>query len=99
MVNAMSEDLRELTSPEKIAAAGERLYEPHRKALEAQSPGQFAVVDVLTGEVYVRQFPEEVLAHARSQAPNGVFHLIRIGSDSAYRVSHLLHGHSDRVLR
>lgn len=98
MVTVMPEELRDLTSPEKIAAAGERIYEQRRAELEVQAPGQFAVIDVLTGQIYVRQFPEEALATARGQAPTGVFHLVRIGSESAYRVSHLLHGNCDRPL-
>lgn len=96
----MSVNHPELSSPEEIAAAGEQLYnDRHRARLEREMPGYFAVIDVNTGEVYVRQFPEEAVAEARRIAPMGILHIIRIGSEAAYRVSHLLHGsRSNRTL-
>ena len=84
----MADDPRLLDSPDKIAEAGERYYnERHRTILEKSSLGQFVAVDVLTGEAYVGQFPEIALDTARKAAANGIFHLIRIGSPGAFRVS------------
>jgi hypothetical protein len=88
----MANSSEPLTSPQDIAAAGERIYaERHKQVLEREHPGQFAAVDVLTGEVYIGEYPEDALSTARQKAPNGVFHLLRIGSAGAYRVSHLLY--------
>jgi hypothetical protein len=93
MVTAMADDLKDLSSPAKIVGAGEKIYaERHQATLERDYPGQFAAIDVTTGEVYVERFPEEALDKARAATSTGIFHLIRIGSSGAYHVSHLLHG-------
>jgi hypothetical protein len=77
-----------LDSPGKIAEVGERIYADRYKAeLERTSLGQFVAIDVLTGKHYVAQFPEQALEKARAEATNGVFHLIRIGSPGAFKVS------------
>lgn len=81
-------DERLLDSPEKIAEAGERIYsEKYKAAYEQQHRGQYVAIDVLTDSVYLAQFPEEALDRARTAAPNGVFHLIRVGAPGAFRVS------------
>jgi hypothetical protein len=78
------------SAPAKIAEAGERIYaEKYQASLEGQHPGEFVVIDVLNGNPYVARFPEQALEQARSCAPMGVFHLIRIGSPGAFRVSHV----------
>lgn len=84
-----ADNLRALNTPDKIAEAGQRLYaERHQAQLEKDRSGQFVAIDVLTGEGYVAEFPEQALEHARKQAPNGVFHLIRIGAPGAFKVSY-----------
>lgn len=89
----MAEHLKDFTSPERIAEAGERLYaERYQVRLEREIPGQYVAIDVLSGEAYSGRYPEEALALAKTKAPTGLFHLIRVGSVGAYRVSHLLYG-------
>ena len=84
----MADDPRVLDSPEKIADEGQRLYdERHREGLEVEHRGQFVAIDVTTGNAYVARFPEQAIEEARTQAPNGVFHLIRIGAPGAFKVS------------
>lgn len=84
----MADDRKVLDSPEKIAEEGQRLYdERHRARLEVQHRGQFVAIDVTTGDAYTALYPEQALEEARSQAPNGVFHLIRIGAPGAFKVS------------
>jgi len=91
----MADDLTDRSSPEKIARAGEKIYaERHQAKLERECPGQFAAIDVVSGEAYVARFPEDAVDQARAAAPTGVFHLVKIGSSGAYHVSHLLHGHT-----
>jgi hypothetical protein len=84
----MSIDLRVLDSPEKIAEAGELIYsERYQAQLEPDRRGHFIAVDVTSGEGYVADYPEQALQKARAAAPNGIFHLIRIGAPGAFRVS------------
>ena len=88
MTAPMTDDTKALDTPERIAEAGERIYaERHKARLEAESRGYFAAINVLTGEVYVAQFPEQALEKARKAAPNGVFHLIRVGAPGTFKVS------------
>src|SRR6202051_713110 len=91
----MSVDLRVLDSPEKIAEAGELIYAERYKAqLEPDRRGHFIAVDVTTGEGYVADYREQALQKARAAAPNGIFHLIRIGAPGAFRLSFALPRHS-----
>ena len=81
-------DFRVLDSPEKIAEEGERIYaERYQSQLELERRGHFVAIDVTTDKSYVEEFPEEALEAARKQAPNGIFHLIRIGAPGAFKVS------------
>lgn len=87
-MDSMPQDTRNLDSPDGIAAEGERLYaERHKARLEASNRGEYVAINVLKGDAYVGKFPEEALTKARREAPNGVFHLIRIGSPGAFRSS------------
>ena len=78
-------DLATLSTPEKIAAAGERIYAERREALERSSAGQWAAVDVVGEQISTAPTGHEAIEAGRRAAPTGVFHLIRIGDDSAYR--------------
>ena len=77
-----------LDSPDKIAEAGEAIYsDRHKTELEAKHHDRFVAIDVLTGEAYIGEFPEEALQLAREKAPNGIFHLIRIGAPGTFKIS------------
>lgn len=79
-----------LTNPSKIAAAAEKIYnERYQAEYEKDHVGKFVAIDVQDGAAYLGEFPENALQRARKQAPNGVFHLIRIGSPGAFRVSYV----------
>lgn len=92
----MTTDMRTLDSPDKIAEAGERIYTDRYKAeLEATRSGHFIAIDVLSGAGYVAEFPEEALQEARTKAPSGIFHLIRIGAEGAFKVSFGAHVRHD----
>ena len=87
-----ADDLRALNTPDKIAEAGRRLYaERHQIRLEKDHSGHFVAIDVLSGEAYVAEFPEQALEQAREKAPSGIFHLIRIGAPGAFKVSYSSH--------
>lgn len=82
--------VKNLTDPGKIADAAEKMYEErYRKELEESYSGQFVVIDVKSGEAYRGEFAEDALTLARKRSPYGVFHLIRIGSPGAFRVSYV----------
>lgn len=94
--------LRLLNTPDKIAEAGERFYaEKHKARLERERPGHFVAIDVATGDAYVGDHAELALEEARAKVPHGVFHLIRIGSPGAFKVSYISGRHHgwDRLLR
>lgn len=94
----MTTDIKSFTKPQEIVEAGERIYnERFKKDLEAQNSGQFAAIDVLGARVYVAQFPEEALEKARKEAPTGLFHLIKIGSTGAFRVSYASNARSNWI--
>jgi hypothetical protein len=77
------------TNPKAISEAGEKIYrEQHQARLEAEHSGEFVAINVNTGRATVRNTPEEALLAAKEEDPSGVFHLIRIGFDSAFQVSH-----------
>ena len=79
-----------LTNPGEIAKAAEEIYTSnHKEKLEKSNFGKFAVIDVRSGKAYVGKFAEDALGDAREKAPNGVFHLIRIGSPGAFRVGYV----------
>lgn len=88
-------DLSKLNSLEKIAEAGEQIYEAdHKTRLEAESRGKFVAIDVTTRNAYVDDDSGRALEKARAQAPAGIFHLIRIGESAAVRGGYYLtHGY------
>jgi hypothetical protein len=88
--------MRALDTPDKIAEAGERIYaDRYKSELEAARPGHFIAIDVLTGEGYAAEFPEQALETARAKAPSGIFHLIRVGAPGAFKVSFGMHSKHD----
>ena len=88
MVTTMANPPKVLDSPGRIAEEGQRIYEEKHKAdLEQDHFGKYIAIDVLTGCFYMDKFPEMAVEKAQNQAPHGIFHLIRIGSPSAFKVS------------
>ena len=91
----MADHIKDFATAERIVEEGERLYvERHQVRLERDMPGAYAAIDVLTGNAYTGRYPEDALTKAQAEAPTGLFHLIRVGSVAAFRVSHLPHGHA-----
>ena len=84
----MTDHSKLLDSPTKIAEEGHRFYDEQYKAdLERDRNGEYVAIDVSTGSAYVARYPELAIEEAREKAPNGVFHLIRIGAPGAFKVS------------
>jgi hypothetical protein len=87
-----TDKLKTLNTPEKIREEGEEIYaRKHKEPLEKSKRGQFVAIDVLTGEAYVAEAAEKALLDARTAAPNGIFHLIRIGAPGAVKASFSSH--------
>ena len=78
-----------LSNPQAIAEAGEKIYrEKYQARFEEEHLGKFVAINVLTEEAYLGDLPEEAFQKARKAAPKGLFHLMRIGSPGAFRVSY-----------
>ncbi|HLG14794.1 MAG TPA: hypothetical protein VJH03_09880 [Blastocatellia bacterium] len=79
----------DLSHPKAIADRGETIYrEKYKTAFEAEHLGKFVAIDVATEHAYVGDSPDEALELARKEAPTGLFHLIKVGSPGAFRVSY-----------
>ena len=63
------------------------IYNGLDDAIKDAHAGHFMVVDVQSGHHYIAEFSEDAFRLARSEAPHGIFHLIRIGAPSAFKVS------------
>ncbi len=86
----MTEDIKGVSSMQRIADLGEKIYaDKYKETLEKEHDGQFAAIDVLSGNVYVGEFPELAIEKAQTESPTGVFHLIRIGSPGAFKSSRI----------
>lgn len=79
----------DLSNPKAIADRGEAIYlKKYKDAYEAEKLGKFVAIDVVSEHAYVGDSPDEALELARKEAPKGLFHLIKVGSPGAFRVSY-----------
>jgi hypothetical protein len=87
--------------PEDVVAAGEKIYrEKLRAHLENTSPGKFVAIVVDTGAYYLGDYPDQALAAAKAASPHGLVHLMRVGSEGAFKVSYSRrHAHRPRANR
>lgn len=86
----------QFSNPQAIAEAGEKIYDKkYRADFEARHPGKFVAIDVLSEKAYIGESPEEALNTAREDAPRAVFHLIKVGSLGAFRVSYSSNASAD----
>lgn len=94
----MTTEQTNLTFPERIAKKGMALYdEKHRKNMEAEHNGEFAAIDVMGGGCYPGPTAEAALITAREAAPQGVFHLIRIGESGPHAAAYGWNGEHANV--
>jgi hypothetical protein len=79
----------DITNPAEIIEIGERIYkEKYQLEYEPKYGGSFLAINVLDGMAYLGETSAGALEKARATAPSGIFHLIRIGSPGAFRVSY-----------
>ena len=83
-------------NPKAIVEAGERIYrDKYQKEYEANHRGKFLAIDVQTEEAYLGDTSEEPLRAGRNVSPKGIFHLVRVGSPGAFRVSYTSNANVD----
>ena len=79
-----------LTTSETVQKAEYAYVEKFQAGYEAEFNGYYAVIDITDNSIYVGEFPEIAMKEAIETSPDGVFHLIRIGSPaSAHHLGHL----------
>jgi hypothetical protein len=88
------------SNPKAIAETGEKIYnDKYRAQYESEHSGSFVAINVRTEHATLGATPEEALDEARKNDPLGIFHLIRVGSIGAFRVSYTLHENNDWLSR
>lgn len=78
-----------ISNPRDAAERGEKIYnDKYKSAFEAEHYGKYVAIDIATEEAHVADSPEDAIAIARQHNPRGVFHLVKVGSTGAFRVSY-----------
>lgn len=89
-----------ISDPQAIAQIGEKIYNERYKAqYEAEYLGKFVAINVKNGHATLAATSEEALEGAKKANPNGLFHLIKVGSAGAFRVSYALNADNNRIHR
>ena len=77
-----------LGAPSEIAAAAEKIYDDkYKKEYAKKHTGEYVAINIQDSQAYVAKFAEDALREARKASPHGIFHLIRIGSQSTFKGS------------
>lgn len=88
------------SNPKAIAETGEKIYnEKYRAQYEADHPGKFVAINLRTETAAIGDTPEKALEEAHKSDATGIFHLIRVGSTGAFRVSYTSHDNNDWLSR
>ena len=78
-----------LSDPQAMAERAESIYrDKYQEQYEDKYEGKFVAIDVATEEAYIGESAEEALKKARDSDATSVFHLIKVGSPGAFRVSY-----------
>ena len=87
------------TSAAQLAEAGQKIYrERWQSSLEPARNGEFAAIDVVTGNAVVAEEPHEALKKAMAANPESFFHIVRIGFPAGDRLGFSLSNASSRRL-
>lgn len=80
-----------LNNPKAIAELGEKIYrERYQGEFEKTNLGRFVAIDVKSGVAYLGDSPESTFEAAKKGSPDGIFHLVKVGSPGAFRLSYSL---------
>jgi len=78
-----------IKNPQEIVTKGQQIYdEKYRALFEKEHPGCFVAIEVESGEAFLGETPEKAYERVQEKHPVGFFHLIKIGSPGAYKVSY-----------
>lgn len=89
-----------ILNPNDAAELGEKIYrDRYKEQYERKHNGMFVAINVLTEQVFISDTPEDALDSAHAAAPDGIFHLIQIGHEGAFRISHTQEKNLDWVFR
>jgi hypothetical protein len=87
-----------LMRPDEVVAAGEKIYRDRLKdVLESTAIGKIVAIDVESGAYYLGDNPSQALAAAKAANPQSTVHLMRIGSQGAFKLSYSRHARSQRT--
>jgi len=79
------ENLLPTPSTQDIAERGEAIYKNKYQAdLESKFHGQFAAINVQSEDVTLADTSDEAIRLALEKAPDGLFHLVRVGHKAAF---------------
>lgn len=77
-------------SPSQIAEKGEAVYqEKIKEILEPKENGRFVAIDVDSGEYFLGDDALSAVTTAREKYPTKLFHLMRVGFNSALQNNRL----------
>ena len=80
----------DLTSPDSLdnlADRAEKIYEErYREDFEKNHLDEFVAIDVVSEKAFPGKFSEDALLLAQEESPDGLFHLIRVGSPAAFSI-------------
>lgn len=78
-----------ISDPQAVADRAESIYrDKYQEQYEDKHEGKFVAIDVATEKAYIGESPGQALQRARDADATSVFHLIRVGSPGAFRVSY-----------
>jgi hypothetical protein len=71
-----------------IAEKGYEIYkQKYREEYEQVYPSEFVAIDLSTEKAYVAHTPEGAVKLLQKENPQSVFHLIKIGTQQAFRAA------------
>lgn len=89
-----------LSDPKAIVQAGERIYrEKYQQEFEAAHMGKFVAIGVRSEQAYLGDTAEDAIQAGLEAEPDGIFHLIKVGSIAAFHMSSVSDGSSDWLLQ
>lgn len=87
--------MEKIKADSTIAEEGQRLYDRElRSFLEPDRDGQFVAIEPESGRYFLAETGIQALRAAKNEMPDRLFYLVRVGSDTTYRVGS--HGTRER---
>jgi len=82
--------------PKETVEKGQRIYDEKLKdKLEREALDKYVAIDIKTEDYFVGHTPEEALGTAKTNNPQGVFYLVRVGHKGAFRLSSYISHETD----